>query len=141
MPTVNSEFEHNGRSALVQNIQTEARDMDLFPVLIGNDVAYFHSVSGGYSSDRGATVVNLIHTVQGDGSPHSVRPAQASHSVEAHLSDNYYYFDVSALRTVDDYPDDDYVLSMVVDSYQFGQHSFSDQLEKDIDRRERSERL
>jgi hypothetical protein len=57
-------FKHDGRSALVSNMQAEAREMETFPVLIGNEIAHFHEVAGGYNRERLYDVVNLIHRVQ-----------------------------------------------------------------------------
>lgn len=128
-------YDYNGESVFVNNMIKESKEMDTFPVLIGNEVAHFHDISGGYNRKHGFPVVNLIHKVQGPGSPYRVNTDELSHSIEAHLSDNYYNLDVSGLRAVGEYPDENYILSMKVDSEMHGEHSFSDELTKEIDRR------
>lgn len=130
------EYTHSGQSVLVNNMQAESAEMELFPVLIGNEIANFHNVRGGYNRNTGHDVVNLVHEVQGPDSPFLVDTDQLSHEVEAHLSDNYYHFSVDSMRQVGDYPDEAHVLSMKVSDYQFGEFSFSEELSKNIDNRE-----
>lgn len=129
-------YEYSGKSALVSNMQAEARDMETFPVLIGDEIAHFHDVAGGYNRERSFDVVNLIHRVQGPGSPYQVNTDELSHRFEAHLSENYYRLSVDGVRAIDDYPDEDYVLSLKVVGEMHGEHSFSKPMTEDIDRRE-----
>jgi len=110
--------------------------METFPVLIGDEVEYFHSITGEYNRSKDADVVNLIHEVQGYGSPYRTDTDQMSQNVEAHLCDNYYNLDVTAIDVTDEYPDRDYVLSLTVDSYKQGPYSFSEALSSDVDSRE-----
>lgn len=134
-------FEYDGESALVSNMRAEAREMETFPVLIGDEVAHFHDVDGGYSKKKLCKVVNLIHRVQGPGSPYRVNTDQLAHRFEAHMNENYYYLSVDGIRAVDDYPEEDYILSLKVDREKSGPYSFSEPLTKNVDKRERSERL
>lgn len=120
---------------LASNMSQEASQTETFPVLIGDEIAYYHTVSGGYSKKHNADIVNLVHKVQDVGSPYRISPEQASKHVEAHL-DNYYSLDVGAMRVTDEYPDRDYTLSLKVDGYQKGPHSFSEALSADADNRE-----
>jgi len=129
-------FEHDGRSALVSNMQAEARDMETFPVLIGDEVAHFHDVAGGYNREQLFDVVNFIHRVQGPGSPYRVNTDELAHRFEAHLEDNYYHLSVDGIRAVGDYPDEDYILSLKVGSEMHGEHSFSKPMTENIDKRE-----
>lgn len=129
-------FQHDAPSALVSNMQIEAREMETFPVLIGDHVAHFHEVDGGHNRDYLYDIVNLIHTVQGPGSPHLVNTDELSHSIELHLTDNYYTLTVDGMRVHDNYPHDDYVLSLQIDSAMSGPHSFSEPLTADTDKRE-----
>lgn len=124
-------FEYEKNSMLVANLRAECDDAEQFPVLIGDEVAYFHEVDGGYSERLSADVVTLIHRVQGHGSPQ-----RASHAdtIEIHL-DDYYQLSVNERRTVDEYPDRDYQVSLIVDSYMRGPYSFSEAMSADIDRR------
>ena len=115
--------------------------METFPVLIGDEVAHFHDVSGGYNREQLYDVVNLIHRVQGPGSPYRVNTDELAHRFEAHLEDNYYHLSVDGIRAVGDYPDEDYVLSLKVGSEMHGEYSFSEPMTDDVDKRERSERL
>lgn len=128
-----NEFEYTGASALVENMRYEAESMDEFPVLIGNEIAHFHEVDGGYNRVDGIDIVELIHRVQGHGSPSRVGLAS---TVEAHLSDNYYYLTVDSFERRDEYPDEDYVLAMAVEDYQFDGYSFSKAMREDVDRRD-----
>jgi len=134
--TITVKFEHDGRSALVSNMQAEARDMETFPVLIGDEVAHFHDLSGGHNRDRSFDVVNFIHRVQEPGSPYRVNTDELSNQFEAHLEDNYYHLSVDGIRAVGDYPDEDYILSLKVESAMHGKYSFSEAMTENIDRRE-----
>jgi len=87
--------------------------MDQYPVLIGDEVAYFHDIDGGFDSKNGVGSTNI----------------------EAHLT-NYYNLDCVNVRVVDDYPDNDYIASLRVYSYRKGEHSFSEALSTDVDKRE-----
>lgn len=129
-------FSHDGQSALVANMQSESRDMETFPVLIGDEVAYFHDVGGGYNRHESFDVVNLIHRVQEVGSPYRVATDELPHTFEAHLSDNYYNLSVDGIRAVGDYPDEDYILSLKVGDKMHGEYSFSKPLTEDVDKRE-----
>lgn len=122
-------------SLLVANMSVEAGRMEQFPVLIGDEIAYFHSIEGEYDERNQEHVVNFIHEVQGVGSPNHIDPDQASHNFEPHL-DNFYNLDVSAVTVEDTYPDSDYVLSVRVEDYMSGEFSFSEELTADIDNRE-----
>lgn len=125
-------FDYHRTSALVANMRFEADPMDVFPVLIGDEVAHFHDVRGGIDNASDKHVVNLIHRVQGPGSPDRVGFGD---TIEVHLSDRYYHLDVKGTRTVDNYPDDDYVLSILVKQHFFGPETFNDKLTMDIDKR------
>lgn len=127
-------FEYTGRSALVQNMQTEIEET--FPVLIGDEVAHFHSITGGYNKDENFTVVNLVHHVQEIGSPYRVNVEQLSHNVETHLANNYYNLDVDSIRVQDDYPEKDYIVSLKVMGYKKGKFPFSEELSAPVDSRE-----
>jgi len=128
-------FNVDGKSALVSNMAVEATEMEEFPVLIGTEIAYFHRVGGGYDSKRGVNVVNFIHEIQGNGSPNHIDPDQSSHNFEAHL-DNYYNLNVSTIRSnPDEYPDENYIVSVRVDNFMSGEYSFSEELNADIDKR------
>jgi hypothetical protein len=123
-------------SHLVSNMRYEVNRMGQYPVLIGDEIAYFHDIDGGYDSQTGEDVVHFIHEVQSEGSPNHLDPEQAAHEMEAHLDENYYNLDVTSVRTENEYPDRDYVLSVRVQDYRFGPQSFSDALSVDIDKRE-----
>lgn len=110
--------------------------METFPVLIGDEVAHFHDIAGGYNRQQLFDVVNLIHRVQGVGSPYRVNTDELPHQFEAHLEDNFYYLSVDGIRQVGDYPDEDYVLSLKVGSEMHGEYSFSKPLSADADSRE-----
>jgi hypothetical protein len=133
---VKSKFQYDGESALVSNMAQEAKEMESFPVLLGTEVAHFHRVEGGYNRDKLCKVVNLVHEVQGPGSPYRVNTDELPHTVEAHLSENFYYLLVDGIRAVGDYPEEDYVLSLKVDRDKTGQYSFSEPLSESTDRRE-----
>jgi hypothetical protein len=126
---------NDGVSALVENMATEARDMEQFPVLIGDEVTYFHDVAGGYDRMADHHAVELIHRVQKVGRPNHIDPDQASHNFEAHL-DNYYNMDVESVSINSDYPDNDYIMTVTVENYRSGPYSFSEALTADVDRRE-----
>lgn len=131
------------KSHLVDELQSGAANVEMFPVLIGTQIGYFHNVDGGYSRDGGYHVVNLIHEVQGPDSPTDKMYAD---SIEIHLADKYYNLDVadvwqmtqtpSGLTSDDSYPEGDFVLSLKVTDYMTGPHSFSEALSADIDKRE-----
>jgi len=128
-------------SHLVEELQQELEDVDeMFPVLIGGQIGYFHDVDGGYkrgqagsASENGYHVVNLIHRVQGPDSP----PNKIySDTIEIHLDDWFYNLSVADVWQMGEYPDEDFVLSLKVTDYQMGQYSFSEALSADIDKRE-----
>lgn len=128
-----SETEVLGPSHLVSEMKHLSDDMEMFPVLIGDFVAYFHTVDGGYHRSEGYHVVNLIHEVQGPDSPPNKTDSKA---IEAHLDDLYISFEVDATWEFGDYPDEDYVLSLQVTGYESGPYSFSEQLTQEVDKRE-----
>lgn len=128
-----NEFPHDGTSILVENMKAEVETMDTFPVLFGDEIAWFHSVSGGYDRDRGYDVVNLHHEVQGVGSPTNLNFDR--NTIEAHLRENYYNLEVTTIRKSGDYPDEDRVLSLRVTDYMAGPRSFSEAMSVDVDRR------
>lgn len=137
-------------SHLVEEMKHFSEEMEMFPVLIGEFVGYFHSVQGGYSravsgSDtdsghpgpafegEGYHVVNLIHEVHGPDSPPNKTYAE---QVEVHLDDQYFFFEVEDVWEFGDYPDEDYVLSLKVTGYRQGPFAFSEQLQTEVDKRE-----
>jgi hypothetical protein len=136
------------RSHLVEELQSGADEMEMFPVLIGGQIGYFHDVDGGFSQSSNTAennyhIVNLIHRVQGPDSP----PNKIySDTMEAHLADGFYQLDVadvtkltqvaSGLSEEQEYPDGDFVLSLKVTDYQMGPYSFSEAMSADIDKRE-----
>lgn len=116
-------------SHIVKELQSDSADMDTFPVLIDGQIGYFHDIDGGFNEYH---VVNLIHRVQGVGSP----PTMGNDStVEIHLDDAFYNLDVIAMYEMGEYPDDDYVLSLKVTDYKIGPYSFSEAMSADIDKR------
>lgn len=120
-------------SHLVEEMQHDAQDMEMFPVLIGSQIGYFHDVEGGYSANDGYHVINLIHRVQGPDSP----PNKIySDTIELHLGDNFYYLEVADIWQMGEYPDDNFTLSLKVTGYHIGPYSFSEAMSKDIDKRE-----
>lgn len=120
-------------SHLVTEMREDSEMLESFPVLLGENVATFHDIDGGYHNNNGYHVVNLIHTVQGDGSP----PSDVRHDeVEAHLDGRYYYLEVSGVTEYQQYPQEDYFLSLHVTGYERGPYSFSDELQKEVDKRE-----
>jgi hypothetical protein len=122
------------RSHLVEELQQELVDSgEMFPVLIGEQVAYFHDIDGGFHRDGNYDVVNLIHRVQGPDSP----PNKIySDTIELHLNDWFYNLEVADIRKMGEYPDEDFVLSLKVTDYMMGQQSFSEALSANIDKRE-----
>lgn len=123
------------RSNLVEELQQELSDHqnEMFPVLIGGQIGYFHDIDGGFHREEGYHVVNLIHRVQGPDSP----PNKIySDTIELHLDDWFYNLDVADVWQMGEYPDEDFVLSLKVTDYQMGQYSFSEALSADIDKRE-----
>jgi len=121
------------RSYLINEMKHEIESMDMYPVLIDEQVEYFHSIDGGYDSNKGYEIVNLIHQVEGPDSPSNNMP---NRSVEAHLDMNYYRLDVVQSARLGEYPEENYVLSLKVSDYKIGPHSFSNALSKNIDGRE-----
>jgi hypothetical protein len=121
--------------ALTSNMAVEVTELDRVPVLFGDDVYYFHDVEGGYSRDSGTHFVTLIHRVQGDGTPPDNPSAR---SVEVHTDKAYYTLSAEdATYWDEDYPDDDYAITLEVSSYQTGPYSFAENLTDDsIDERE-----
>lgn len=121
------------RSHLVNEMQADSRDVEMFPVLIGSQIGYFHDVDGGYDRNNDWHVVNLIHRVQGaDSPPNKIY----SDTIEAHLDDQFYHLDVADVWQMGEYPDDDFVLSLKVTDYMTGPYSFSEAMSIDIDNRE-----
>jgi hypothetical protein len=114
----------------------ESKKMETFPVLIGDEVAHFHDISGGYATNTSSDIFNFIQEVQGPGRPYRVNTDELPHTVEAHMSENYYYLELDGIRATDEYPSEDYVLSLKVNNYSFGPHSFSEPLTEPIDGRE-----
>lgn len=111
---------------LTSNMAADVADRDRVPVLFADRVYYFHDVSGGYDTENDTHVVQLIHTVQGRGNPPSKPRAEY---VEVHGDDRYYRLHVTDATYWDDqYPADDYVITLTVDSYQSGPYSFADEL-------------
>lgn len=120
-------------SHLVEELQHHSSEMELFPVLIGTHVGYFHDVGGGYHRNEGCHIVNLIHEVQGPESPpNKTRAAE----IETHLDGRYFYFEVEDVAEYGDYPDEEYTLSLKVTGYRDGPYAFSDVLKEDCDKRE-----
>lgn len=121
------------RSHLVSEMNRDAASVDMFPVLIGGQIGYFHKVDGGYEKDSGYHVVNLIHRVQGaDSPPNKIY----SDTIEAHLDNNYYNLDVADVWKMGDYPEENFVLSLKVTNYMKGPYSFSEAMSANIDKRE-----
>jgi hypothetical protein len=123
------------KSLLVSNVSHEADGVKTFPVLIGNEIEHFHSVEGEFDNQNGQHVLRLVHEVQGPGSPYRVDAEQLSHDFEIHI-DDYYNLDVSGVTVEDNYPDEDYVIELHVDSYESGPYSFNSALMSKIDGRE-----
>lgn len=122
------------KSHLVEELREELYDVEeSFPVLIGSEVAHFHDIDGGFDRGAGYHIVNLIHRVQGVGSPSNKK---YSDTIEIHLNEWFYNLEVEDIWLMDEYPDDDFVLSLKVEDYQMAQYSFSEALTADIDKRE-----
>lgn len=120
-------------SHLVEEMIEDAQNLDIFPVLIGQNVAYFHDIEGGYNRDGGYHVLSLVHEVQGERSPSSHDYAKA---VEVHLDDSAYYLEIDGVYSFGEYPDEDYTLCLKVTGYNQLPYTFSDQLQRNIDKRE-----
>lgn len=120
------------KSHIVEEMKDSAFGVDVFPVLIGEQIGKFHDVDGGYDREQGCHIVNLIHRVQGLGSPPRKK---YSDTIEIHL-DDYYFLEVADVWQYGDYPSDDYTLSLRVTGYQHGPYAFSEALSEDIDKRE-----
>jgi hypothetical protein len=120
-------------SHIVEELRAGAREMEMFPVLIGTQVGYFHDVDGGFHKSGGYDIVNLIHRVQGPDSPPN---KTFSDTVEVHLDDWFYNLTVADATVMDEYPDNDFVLSLKVTDYMMGQETFSEALTAEIDKRE-----
>ncbi len=122
------------RSHIVEELQQElVNSGEMFPVLIGGQIGYFHDIDGGFHKDEGYHVVNLIHEVQGPDSP----PNKIySDTIEIHLNEWFYNLSVADIWQMGDYPDEDFVLSLKVTDYQMGPYSFSEAMSADIDKRE-----
>lgn len=119
-------------SHLAGEMEREAIGRDVFPVLIGSHIAHFHDVEGGYNRSEGYHVINLTHRVQGPKNPPN---NTYSEEMEVHL-DNYFHLEVEDVREFDDYPNEDYVLSLQVTGYMKGPYSFSEEMSERIDGRE-----
>lgn len=126
-------YHYDGKSVLASNMAQESSEMETFPVLVGDMIEHFHSVSGGYSREHQLDVVNLIHEVQGPGSPSNHNYPDR---IEAHLDENYYSLSIVGKRECGNYPDGGLVVSILVDDYTFGPHSFSEAMSASIDSRE-----
>lgn len=120
-------------SHLVEELRANANGQEMFPVLIGGQIAYFHRIDGGYHRSDGFHVVNLIHDVQGPESPPN---KLYSDTIEIHLDDEYYNLEVADIWKMGDYPDENFILSLKVTGYQQGPYSFSEAMSADIDKRE-----
>jgi len=131
-------------SHLVEELQQELVNVgEMFPVLIGTQVGYFHDIDGGFDRENGYHIVNLIHRVQGPDSPPNKTYAD---TIEIHLDEWFYNLEVedvweltqtpAGLTEDEDYPDGDYVLSLKVTDYMMGPQSFSEALTTDVDKRE-----
>lgn len=119
-------------SHLIEEMINYADMMEKFPVIIGDDIAYFHTIDGGYHRSGEYHIVNLTHTVQG---PESPRDTTYSENVEAHLDGQYFFFTVEDSWSFGDYPNEPHILSLKVSDYQQGPYSFSEELQLDIDKR------
>lgn len=131
-------------SHLVEEMRQELPESgEMFPVLIGTQIGYFHDIDGGFHRDDGYHVVNLIHRVQGPDSP----PNKIySDTIELHLNEFYYNLSVADVWQMtqspsgspmnDEYPAGDFVLSLKVTDYQMGPYSFSEAMSTDIDKRD-----
>lgn len=122
-------------SLLVDELRTAANSTDMFPVLFGGQIGYFHNVDGGFDRKQDYHVVNLIHRVQGPDSPPN---KYYDDTVEIHLDDKFYNMEVADVWAMGDYPDDNFVVSLKVTDYQIGPYSFSEAMSEDIDKRDGS---
>lgn len=120
-------------SHIVEELRQGARELDIFPVLIGTEIAYFHDVDGGFVSSENYHVVNLIHRVQGATSPAN---KLYDDTIEVHLSEHYYQLEVADITTMGDYPSTDFTLSLKVSDYMMGPYSFSEAMSSYVDKRE-----
>jgi len=120
-------------SHLVNELQSAASDVDVFPLLRGSDVVYFHDIDGGYIQDESLHLVNIIHRVQGKYSPPDKK---FSENLEAHIRGKYYQMHVADMLFWDSYPDEDFIVSVKVDDYTIGDEGFDEALLSEIDRRE-----
>lgn len=121
-------------TALSANLSVECEEIDIIPVLFGDEVYRFHDIEGGYDKESDEHVITLIHRVQGDGSPPDDPIAK---SVEVHTGESFYNFSLNDITHWNQgYPDDDYALTLFVDKYQQGEYTFRDALLADIDGRE-----
>ena len=135
-----------GVSHLAEEMKTYADEVELFPVLIDRQIAYFHKIDGGYHRQEGYHVINLIHTVQGSESP----PNKIyDETIEAHIGDRYFFLEVEDVWEMKgayggDDPvqkagtyDDNYILSLKVTGYRDGPYAFSEELQSsEVDKRE-----
>jgi hypothetical protein len=122
------------RSHLVDGIQFKCEGRETFSALLDKNVATFHEVSGGWNPDDEYHVINLIHTVQGSGSPTTGTSPDVG---ELHIGDDFFWLDVLDSREYNDYPDDSYILSLHVSDYEMGEDlGFGAELTAPIDRRE-----
>lgn len=120
-------------SHLVEELQAATEGQDIVPVLIDTEVVYFHSFGGGYHVERGVDIVNMVHEVQGTGSPSNKTDGD---SFEIHAGDYFFNLDVADTRALESYPEDDYVLSLAVTDYMIGEQTFSEALTASVDKRE-----
>jgi hypothetical protein len=124
-------------SYVVSEMRSDWADsrQEMFPVLYDNDIiGYYHDIEGGYHREDGYDVVNLVHQVQGTESP--TMPPSNLGVAEAHLSSTFFNLEVESTWEMNDYPNENYVLSLKVTDYMMGEHSFSEALTADIDGRE-----
>lgn len=121
------------QSHLAEEMRHHANGEELFPVLLGEQVEYFHDVGGGYHRSEGYHVINLIHRIQGPESPPS---NPSTDSIEAHIGDSYFYLESEDEWSFGDYPDEDYTLSLKVTGYQEGPYAFTEELQTEVDKRE-----
>lgn len=124
-------FSYDGVSEFVANMRYESSDWEMFPVLIGTRVEFFHDVNGGYNREELHHVVNLVHEVQSPESPPNLTHAD---QYEVHL-DSYYYFTPDEITVHDEYPDEDFVISVKTTDPRSGEFSFAEELQEDIDKR------
>lgn len=118
-------------SHLVNELRHDTESLDLFEVLIGKNITHFHEVSGGFDPEMEYHVVHLIHRVQGDGSPPSIKFAR---NVEVHGATRSFRMHVLSVDSMDSYPEHDYVLTLHVDTYSENEYTMSD-IEPTTDKR------